>query len=237
MKYHIWHSCSKHSPVLKFSFSNDVITLRKALDEGSCHYWTSQARSSSSPCSTDFRTGSHGTDREGTKTGGALPNAVIAPLWGKRHIPGNLPLPASSLLTPASLLSSYLTGWGASLAWSMVIKWRRGEERRGITVLTNQTVMGVGVSVFPSKIRRSCISESAEINLKGHYLLCECEGERQTQTGQSSQNSQKLWASTLAERRAWCNRSIVHRLPQKRVISYSRPELDTLLSFFPAGYE
>lgn len=36
--------------------------------------------------------------------------AVVAPLWGKRHIPGNLPLPACSLPTPQSLLSSYMTG-------------------------------------------------------------------------------------------------------------------------------
>lgn len=48
------------------------------------------------------------------------------------HIPGNLPLPASSLLTPARLLSSYLTGWGAFLqACSKFIKADQGEETWG----------------------------------------------------------------------------------------------------------
>lgn len=75
-----------------------------------------------SPCSTTSEPGSHSTCTKGDKNRRSTARSVIAPMWGKTHIPGNLPLPACSLLTPARLLSSYLTGCGASLAWSRVMK-------------------------------------------------------------------------------------------------------------------
>lgn len=70
-------------------------------------------------------------DREGTKTGGAPLALLLHHSREKKHIPGNLPLPASSLSTPPRLVSSYLTGCGATLSWRMVIKERKGEERIG----------------------------------------------------------------------------------------------------------
>lgn len=42
--------------------------------------------------------------QRGDKNRRSVAHTIIAPVWGKMHIPGNLPLPASSLLTPASLL-------------------------------------------------------------------------------------------------------------------------------------
>lgn len=74
---------------------------------------------------------SYSRDREGTKTGGAPLALLLHHSREKTHIPGNLPLPASSLSTPPRLVSSYLTGCGATLSWRMVIKERKGKERIG----------------------------------------------------------------------------------------------------------
>lgn len=123
-----------------FPFSwktNDVITLRKALDaERAVLFFYNgflpllnfpeHALLLSVPQSPN---GELRYRQKGDKNRRSAARTVIAPLWGKTHIPGNLSLPASSLLTPASLLSSYLTGWGASLAWSKVTEERR--RRRG----------------------------------------------------------------------------------------------------------
>lgn len=84
--------------------TNDVITLRKAFNEGRDIFckWVSAIIKILKyfPCSTEVRTGSHGTDREGTKTGGGLLTLLLHHCREKTYIPGNLPLPDSSLLTP-----------------------------------------------------------------------------------------------------------------------------------------
>lgn len=72
---------------------------------------------------------------EGTKTGGELLSLLLHHCRGKKkYIPGNLPLPADMLSTPASLPPLYLTGpaGGTSLLWPQgVVRRRWTREERG----------------------------------------------------------------------------------------------------------
>ncbi len=142
-------------PSFPFSWkTNDVITLRKALDEGRALFYNRFLPLLNFPSMLVFSlfhwvwTWSHSTDGKGTKTGGVL--ALLLHHCGEKRTFQEIShfLPAASWLQ-AGLPSSYLTGWGASLAGSVLIKirpvsrrrrgWsRRGRQTFGITILDKQ---------------------------------------------------------------------------------------------------